>query len=450
MKLVDIIKISYTNLLRQKVRTLLTIFSIVIGATLISLVYSIIPGFRNFFDLQFQILSSPKLIEIYASKERPAASIMDSFGSAPQEYKEGESSGLYDLMLTNFKEEDIKKIENIKGVVKYHDCPIPNVEYIGLEDSDKKFKSNMIFYYPSFMLSNIKLVSGRSLNDSDKGKVLIAYDFIKAFGYQNGEELIGKKIILHIKQNLNKDTAGLTIMPTLDETQEVVSKDFEFEIAGITEKTILSSIIFVSLVDAVDMVKFSRNTEEVLTDKDNQRFFGFVEIDDAKNAEYIMDEIKNMGFSGQTYEQSKNILGMIFDILTIIFSSFGILAMAVSSLGIVNTLIMAVYERTREIGVMKALGANRFTIIKLFTVEAGLIGTIAGLLGLIIGFGISELLNYIGHKTIFSSFETLDISNITFLILLAPIISIVVSILAGIYPALKASKLNPVDALKYE
>jgi putative ABC transport system permease protein len=353
-------------------------------------------------------------------------------------------------MLTKFKEEDIKKIENIKGVVKYHDCPITNVEYIGLEDSDKKFKSNMIFYYPSFMLSNIKLVSGRSLNDSDKGKVLIAYDFIKAFGYQNGEELIGKKIILHIKQNLNKDTAGLTIMPTLDETQEVVSKDFEFEIAGITEKTMLSSIIFVSLVDAVDMVKFSRNTEEVLTDKDNQRFFGFVEIDDAKNAEYIMDEIKNMGFSGQTYEQSKNILGMIFDILTIIFSSFGILAMAVSSLGIVNTLIMAVYERTREIGVMKALGANRFTIIKLFTVEAGLIGTIAGLLGLIIGFGISELLNYIGHKTIFSSFETLDISNITFLILLAPIISIVVSILAGIYPALKASKLNPVDALKYE
>ncbi|MFC1780632.1 ABC transporter permease [Patescibacteria group bacterium] len=208
--------------------------------------------------------------------------------------------------------------------------------------------------------------------------------------------------------------------------------------------------IFIPFQDSVDIVKFVKDTDEVLTDNDETRQYVAVEVEDENNAQKVKEEIEKLGFSATTFEDQQNILNDMFNVITIIFSSFGVLAMSVSSLGIVNTLIMAVMERTREIGVMKAIGAMKTHIALMFTIEAALIGLFGGLIGLGIGFGVSEILDIISHKTFLSAFDTLDLSNFTSLLILGPTISVVVSIIAGIYPAVRASRLDPVEALRYE
>ncbi len=446
MKFIDILKISFENLFRQKLRTILTLFSIVIGATLVSLVYSIIPGFKNFLIYQLQTFSTPEAIEIYATKRRPGRQIFGSIGSGIEEYQDGDTSSV-SFDFKTFKNDDIENIKKIEGVKNVHETTIPSVEYINLEGSDKKFKLLFVMYYPDFMQKNLKLVSGRKISVNDNGKIVITKDYAEAFGYKNTEEIIGKKVYLNIKQQpKNQDLSSIYNFPI----ENLHEKLFEFEIVGVLEKTILSSMAFVSYEDAIKMTKFYRNTDDVLTDNDNNRFVAWIELQDLNFTDSVLKNIEEFGFSGMTYEQSKNILDNLFGVLTIAFSSFGVLAMAVSSLGILNTLIMAVYERTREVGVMKALGATKKDIALLFTFEAAYIGLIGGLIGLAIGFGLSEILNIIGHKTIFKSFVTLDISNISFLLCLGPLISFFVATISGIYPSIRAANLDPVKALRFE
>jgi putative ABC transport system permease protein len=99
---------------------------------------------------------------------------------------------------------------------------------------------------------------------------------------------------------------------------------------------------------------------------------------------------------------------------------------------------------------MKAIGARKKHIAILFTFEAAWIGTFGGIIGTAIGFGLAEILDIWGQKTVLSAFESLDLSNISPLLLLGIAISVVVSTLAGIYPAIRASNLDPVEALRYE
>ncbi len=446
MKVLDIIKISLANLFRQKVRTLLTVFSIVIGATLISLVYSVIPGFENFFDLQFNTLSSPYLIEVSPIEERPGKVVLSGLGNAPVEYnEEDKNNGSFEFDFGSFTDEDIQKIKYFDGVNDAYEPLMPSIDYVVLEGDTKKYKAGFVFYYPTFILKNMDLVAGNYFNKEDTGRIIISNQFLDSFGIEDADDVIGKKLVLHATQ--------MNINHTNFESQETETseyKDFEFEVSGVTERTLISSAVYISSKDAIEIVNFVNGNEKALTDEDDSRQELHVELTDPALAEDVKNKIEELGFTATTYEDSKSILNEMFNIITIIFSSFGVLAMAVSSLGILNTLIMAVMERTREIGVMKSIGATRINIAVMFTLEAMFIGLIGGLIGLGLGYGVSEILNIVSHNTFLKSFETLDLSNFTSLILLGPALSTFVATIAGIYPAVKASKLDPVKALRYE
>ncbi len=139
--------------------------------------------------------------------------------------------------------------------------------------------------------------------------------------------------------------------------------------------------------------------------------------------------------------------------IKIMLSSVGGLALLVASLGIVNTMIMSIYERTREIGTLKAIGASRGDIRLMFMIEAGLIGFIGGIVGLAGGWGLGKVLNraiawYIEQ-------EKLPIRGNFFVVtpqlaLAALGFAALVGILAGLYPANRASKLDPLLALRHE
>jgi putative ABC transport system permease protein len=131
---------------------------------------------------------------------------------------------------------------------------------------------------------------------------------------------------------------------------------------------------------------------------------------------------------------------------------FGSLALAVASLGIINTLVMAILERRREIGVLKALGAADRDVRRLFFSEAGAMGLAGGLFGVALGWAIGRAIQI--ATMIYLKRQGVNAPNIWtvpwWLVAGAIVFAVVVSLVSGIYPASRAAKLDPVEALRYE
>lgn len=162
--------------------------------------------------------------------------------------------------------------------------------------------------------------------------------------------------------------------------------------------------------------------------------------------------IKNMGFTTFSLLDTTRNLRLFFTVIDLLLGIFGSLALAVATLGIVNTLVMAILERRREIGVFKALGADDRDIKQLFFAEAGVMGLVGGIGGVALGWLIGKGVTL--GTNIYLSRQNLPPVNISavplWLALGAIVFAIVVSLAAGLYPASRAAHLNPVEALRYE
>jgi ABC-type antimicrobial peptide transport system permease subunit len=168
--------------------------------------------------------------------------------------------------------------------------------------------------------------------------------------------------------------------------------------------------------------------------------------------EGIETAIKNMGFGTFSLLDATKNLRVFFTIFDMLLFIFGSLALAVATLGIINTLVMAILERRREIGILKALGAADRDVKQLFFVEAGVMGLLGGILGVGFGWLVGRAVT-IGTNLYLKrqSLPSADVFSVPWwLVLLAIAIAVVVSLVAGLYPASRAARLNPVEALRYE
>ncbi|MGB2668958.1 MAG: FtsX-like permease family protein [Candidatus Acidiferrum sp.] len=162
--------------------------------------------------------------------------------------------------------------------------------------------------------------------------------------------------------------------------------------------------------------------------------------------------IKDLGFNAFSLLDASKSLRTFFSVFDLLLGIFGSLALAVATLGIVNTLVMAILERRREIGVLKALGAADSDVQQLFFVEAGVMGFFGGIFGVAFGWLLGRAITF-GTNVYLKrqSLNPIDLSSVPWwLVILALVFAVVVSLIAGLYPASRAAKLNPVDALRYE
>jgi len=166
----------------------------------------------------------------------------------------------------------------------------------------------------------------------------------------------------------------------------------------------------------------------------------------------VEDAIKHMGFSTFSLLDVTKNLRLLFAILDMLLGIFGSLALAVASLGIVNTLVMAILERRREIGVLKALGASNRDVRRLFFLEAGVMGLAGGVVGVGMGWAIGRAIQF--GTRIYLNRQGVPAENIWsvpwWLALGAIAFAVLVSLAAGIVPASRAARLDPVQALRYE
>jgi putative ABC transport system permease protein len=166
----------------------------------------------------------------------------------------------------------------------------------------------------------------------------------------------------------------------------------------------------------------------------------------------VQDKIKAMGYSAFSLNDLLQNAKRAFLIIDILLSVIGSIALAVSSLGIVNTMVMSILERTREIGIMKAIGGSDRDIRKIFLIEATTIGLLGGMAGIALGWLVGRVINFGANVYIErQGGEAGNLFSMPFWLIAGAIgFSVLVSLIAGSYPARRAARLDPIQALRHD
>ena len=313
-------------------------------------------------------------------------------------------------------------------------------------------------------------ITGKYFSSPTADEAILQAEFAKELGSQPAA-LVGKELVLRYAQRQEKSAADLAnekdIDKQLDEMMSggisIVSREKKLRIAGIIESDPSSGIggfgggrVFVPLkmaeqlhvagpMDVQEFVRAGGSTKPAymaLT----------VRVKSPKDVMRVEEAIKKLGFATFSLLDATRSLRLVFTVFDLFLGLFGSLALTVASLGIINTLVMAILERRREIGVLKALGATDGDVRKLFFAEAGAMGLFGGVFGVVLGWLIGVALTW--GTTIYLKRQDLPgvkISYVPWWLALGAIgFAVVVSLVAGLYPAARAAKLNPVEALRYE
>ena len=318
-------------------------------------------------------------------------------------------------------------------------------------------------------------LNGKFFSSNNGDEAILLLDFAKELNPKSPSELIGQDISLRYgeRQALSQDSPDRPQALGGDSTPSnaagngddfgfsVVRKQQNLRVVGLIDqepyggmRTVSRGRIFLPIgtTERLNMAQFTDMRSSLRGASGKTYMTLTVRVKDPAKVQAVQDAINQMGFRTFSVLDATKSLRRFFTVLDLFLGIFGSLALAVATLAIINTLVMAVLERRREIGVMKAIGASDGDVKKLFFTEAGAMGFFGGVLGIALGFAIGKAIN-IGTG-IYLQRHQLPAEPVwimpVWLIGAAIGFSIVVSLLAGLYPASRAAKLDPVQTLKYE
>ena len=401
----DYFSLAVGNLKHRGIRSWLTMLGIFIGIAAVVSLISMGQGLQNAISAQFSSLSTDRLLVTNAET---------SFGP-PGSYA-----------IKKLTEHDLELIDSVSGVkitvsrlirmAKVEHNRIVQFRYLGsLPDDQEKLD----YVYDSFLL---EAESGRLLRAGEKGSVIVGSDFKTNNGFDKDIE-VGSRITIQGKS---------------------------FQVAGILKKASTFQINSVVLMSDSDMKE--------LLDIDDEIDAIVVGVDDPKKTEDVAKSIENKlrkdrdedfgeeDFSVQTPIQALQSVETVLNIINLTVSGIAALSLIIGSIGIANTMFTSVVERTREIGIMKAVGAKNSDILSIFLIESGLLGLIGGIVGALIGLGLAFVASTVANG--FFGTELFTVSISWSLILGSIMLSFFLGIISGSIPAYQASRLRPVEALR--
>lgn len=429
MKLLDVIGSASSNMMRSKGRTLLTIIAIFIGAFTITLTVGISSGISTYIDKQLGSIGAENVLVIQPKVET-------DFGSGPVKYSPDKANtnaaqaGPGSLMLA---QKDIDKIKTQDGIKDVQPIRIAVAEYISGENNQKY----QVAVQTMIDSNTFELDAGTAPdNQGNKPEVILPASYIEPLGYGSAQAAIGKTVTLAIKSPLG-------VMETV-----------KANVAAVQQKSLLADANGVTgnkkLIDELLGIQ----TRNLPADVANKYLAASAQLEDGTSEtrlEEIKKELDKKGYTGLTVKDQIGIIKQVIDAITYVLIFFGAIALLAASFGIINTLYMSVQERTKEIGLMKAMGMSRFKVFLLFSVEAILLGFWGSLLGALGAIGIGQVANTVATESFLKDLPGFDLT----LFPLAAVGSIMllvmaIAFLAGTLPARRAAKQDPIDALRYE
>lgn len=446
MKFSDGIKMAFRDLRRRLGRTFLTTLGIIIGTFLIVAMISLGLGFRNYLVNDFKGTFGSKLVQVInidgSKKEELDKADEEMDMEKFFEIQSENTKKISDETIKEFKETDkiesvVAKIEGYANNIKLEDKEkegyIPVTGYS--REGDFYHEANLKIKRDAKSDDSINYIKyGENLSKDKKGEALIDELYAKdVFDVDNAETLVGKEVTVTVSK-----LGEMNIKP--------VSKTFK--IAGIVNEEFGEYGVITYADEASELISSSKGSKDYLDSKGYEMVD--VNADSADDLDEVAEKIIDIGYYNQTIKQALQEINDTLDQINLILGALGVIILIVAAIGIVNTMTMAVHERTKSIGVMKSQGATSGDIQLIFMTQSGLIGFIGGTIGALLGTGVAKLGEVLINSIMSGQAGNMSISMSTpaLLIIFTIVGAVGISVLSGLYPSMKASKMNPVEALR--
>ena len=397
MKLEDTILLAFNGLNERKFRLALNILGILIGCAAVTGLISITQGLTVEVSSQLEMFGPNNVMVI------------------PYEIRQGRG-----LVGESFNWRDLQVMERIPNV-KYI-APIINTGYATYTVRGETYAVSVFGSTPIYfdIFSSYQMAQGRALVQSDSKAVVVGHLIAQPADRDEPIFDVGDRITLDFYVGGEPRSATFRIVGIME------------EIGGTFGSEDDRSLIM-SLRDAQTIFETGSKID-----------FISLQVNDMKNVDIVVEDIKDKfdnKIMAMSYEQIQQQVDQVLGTIEAVLGGIAAISLIVAGVSIINTMTISVMERTREIGILKAIGSKSNEVLMLFITEATITGIIGGILGSITGFAAGMIVgNYIG----------LPVSTTPSLGLLIVIFAVVTSVVAGMYPSWQAANLNPVEALRYE
>lgn len=428
MRFDDLVRIVFRNLNRVRVRTILTTLGVIIGVAAIVTLLSVAIGFKESVTGHLEDIGEVNQIMVMRPRFGPGQ--IRGGGSAAQSE------------ITVLDDEAVKEIEALEGV----SAVIPTISVTStLEVGRYTTTSSITGIDPEKAEAlEIQMDDGRFLRKNDKDVIVVGYNVDDEFMEKKTEKLVEDLNILGKKAEI--------VVERRNDQGEEESKSFRVKIIGIMEEqgTDADYRVYMPLKLAVEIKEWTTKESDLLKEQGYDRLT--VVAADSSVVVAVTEKISELGYQAFSSRQMIESLNQVFVILQVVLLGIGAIALIVAALGIINTMLMSIMERTREIGIMKVIGASNSDVTKIFLMEALSIGLLGGIGGVTLGFIASKIIDVVAgtfmveEGAVASSFVVMPLWLIGFAVGFAMLVGLV----SGVYPAGKAAGLSPVEALRHE
>lgn len=430
----DILVMAAKNLMRRKSRTVLTMLGVLIGTTSIVVMVSLGIGMME---------SQQKMYEQWGSLNEITVNRSYSYGDNEETV----------IALNDDALELFRQYEGVTGVIPMVRVSADNVKY-----GKQEGWMDVYGIDPAAMeQKGIEAAAGRLLEATDHNAIVIGgmigdsfYDPDKGWEYNENETYEEYRQRVYEK-SLGMLDKKVTAEFKNYETQK--TKKITFQVVGVTPMDSSNNYSVYAPISVMQTVQKMMLSKEQRKDK-NRDMYDQVTImtEDVKYTKEICQNLRDSGYNCYSIAESLEGVEDSMQIVQLVLGGIGSITLLVAAIGIINTMVMSIYERTREIAIMKVIGATFNDIRLMFLAEAGLIGLLGGIFGLIFSYTLSFIVNkfagsYMGNYL--GTGEAAAISVIPWwLALFAIVFSILIGLLAGVYPANRAVKLSPIEAMR--
>jgi ABC-type antimicrobial peptide transport system permease subunit len=414
----DLFAMSLGNYTRARLRSALTTAGVAIGTALVVLLIALATGAED--NVRRSIFSIGDLRLVTVQPFQPGAS---GLSAVPRT--------ITDETVARFKD-----IAHVDGVYRQFDAPLGTVVEGG---EDATIRPQGI--EPGAPIDRGQLLAGRHLAAGDRAVAIVPGNIARLIA-PNVEEAVGRRVTMRIggAVKLGSTRIGGSGTP----------RDYPVTIVGVFDEQASQTSMRIPLEDALAAGAENRGLTADLLRRSTGYSGIAIEADDSQNVAAIVKAVQELGFSSFSLKQVIEQIDQGFGVFKGILAGIGGVALLVAAIGIANTMVMSVLERTREIGIMKAVGAAPRDIRTLFLAEAAYVGVFGGILGLALGIAGGQVIERIIRELNPNTNPAAIFIVGPGLALGALGLAIAVALVAGFLPARRAMRMSALSALRYE
>ena len=434
MKTLDLIGTAIGNTFRSRTRTILTILAIFVGAFTLALTSGMGTGINAYIDDTVTSVGAEDRMTVTKPSDEAAAGGEEGPSEYDPDTIASGQPGPPGATVTALTLEDIQVLGDIEGVLEVDAIKSVSTDYIAIGDGTQYAVSSGGLI-PG---QNLQLAAGAAPDDSASAMELaLPVSYVDALGFADADAAVGATAVIGITDATGaQHTVDASIVGVVEES-----------LAGGTGASIVPNA---ALTDELFALQ-SAGLPEGEADRYAQ---ASVRFDADATEEEIADlkaSLEDEGYSGTTVADQLGTFKTVIDAIVLVLNAFAVIALLAASFGIVNTLYMSVQERTREIGLMKAMGMGSGRVFSLFSIEAAFIGFLGSALGVVVAMAAGSALSSALAGSLLADLPGLtliafDPASIAVIILLV----MGIAFLAGTLPASRAAKADPVTSLRYE